>query len=95
MLADCGHFPLRFYWWQQLRQYHNRINNMSDDSRLVKCAFVAALHDPSQVFWIHRVQDWLQLQFASLTVEDDIDVADITDSAKNQYVQTMAPSQSS
>ena len=27
VLAEFGRYPLRFYWWQQILRYHNRINN--------------------------------------------------------------------
>ncbi len=60
VLAELGRFPLRFHWWQQILRYHNRINNLSDDERLIKCAFVEGMHDTSHIFWSHRVHNWLQ-----------------------------------
>jgi len=50
ILAELGRFPLCFHWWQQILRYHNRINNLSDDERLIKCAFVEGMHDPAHLF---------------------------------------------
>ena len=72
VLAEFG---LRFHWWQQTLRYHNRINNLSDDERLVKCAFVEGLHGLSFHFWSHDVQKWLQLQSTSLNIEHEIGVS--------------------
>ncbi len=71
VLAECGRFPLRLHWWQHILRYPNRINNLPDDDRLIKCAFVEGLHDPSQVFWSHKVQNQLQRQSVCLNIEDD------------------------
>jgi len=50
ILAELGRFPLCFHWWQQILRYHNRINNLSDDECLIKCAFVEGMHDPAHLF---------------------------------------------
>ncbi|KAL3132548.1 hypothetical protein ABBQ32_14236 [Trebouxia sp. C0010 RCD-2024] len=55
VLAEFGRYPLCFHWWQQILRYHNRINTLSDDERLLKCAFVEGLHDPTHRFWSHDV----------------------------------------
>ena len=39
VLAEFGRYPLCFHWWQQILRYHNRINNLSADERLIQCAF--------------------------------------------------------
>jgi len=39
VLAELDRFPLCFHWWQHILRYHNRINNLSDDERVLKCAF--------------------------------------------------------
>ena len=49
VLAEVGRFPLCFYWWQQILRYYNRINNLSDDESLIKCAFVEGVHDPTHL----------------------------------------------
>ena len=45
VLAEFGRYPLCFHWWQQILRYHNRINNLSNDERLIQCAFVEGMHD--------------------------------------------------
>ena len=80
-------YPLRFHWWQQILQYHNRINNLPDDERLIQFAFVEGLHDQAYCFWSHRVQTWLQLQSTALNLEDEIRVSTVIDNAKNLYQQ--------
>ena len=43
VLAEFGRYPLRLHWWQQILKklrYHNHINNLTDDERLIQCAFV-------------------------------------------------------
>ena len=54
VLAEFGRYPLRFHWWQQILQYHNRINNLPDDECLIQCAFVEGLHDQAYCFWSHN-----------------------------------------
>ena len=66
VLAEFGRHPLHFHWWQQILRYHNRINSLSDDERLIQCAFVEGLHDQAYHFWSHGVQRWLQLQSTAL-----------------------------
>ncbi len=61
VLAELGRFPLCFHWWQQILRYHNRIDDLSDDERLIKCAFVEGMHDPAHLFWSHKVHNWLQV----------------------------------
>ena len=87
VLAEFGRYPLRFHWWQQILQYHNRINNLSDDGRLIQCAFVEGLHDQAYHFWSHGVQRWLQLQSTALNIEDEICVSTVIDNAKALYRQ--------
>ena len=89
VLAEFGRYPLRFHWWQQVLRYHNRINNLSGDERLIQCAFVEGLHDPSYRFWSHDVQKWLQVQATALNIEDDINVSTVIDNAKAFYVQEL------
>ncbi len=50
VLAELGRFPLCFHWWQQILRHHNRINDLSDNERLIKCAFVEGMHDPAHLF---------------------------------------------
>ena len=50
VLAELGRFPLCFHWWRQILRYHNRINDLSDDGRLIKCAFVEGMHDSAHLF---------------------------------------------
>ena len=38
VLAEFGRYPLRFHWWQQILRYHNCIDYLSDDERLIQCA---------------------------------------------------------
>ena len=59
VLAQFGRYPLRFHWWQQILQYHNRIKNLSHNNCLTQRAFVEGLHDLSYHFWSHDVQKWL------------------------------------
>ena len=87
VLAEFGRYPLRFHWWQQILRYHNRINNLSDDGRLIQCAFVEGLHDQAYHFWSHGVQRWLQLQSTALNIEDEICVSTVIDNAKALYRQ--------
>ena len=47
VLAEFGRYPLRFRWWQQILRYHNRINNLPDDERLIQCAFCMIKHTVS------------------------------------------------
>ncbi len=68
ILAEVGRFPLYFHWWQQILRYHNCINNLSDDERLIKCAFVEGMHDPAHLFWSHKVHNWLQGQSVNVAV---------------------------
>ena len=75
VLAEFGRYPLCFHWWQQILRYHNRINNLSDDERLIQCAFVEGMHDKAYRFWSHGVQKWLQTQSAALNIEDEICVS--------------------
>ena len=89
VLAEFGRYPLRFHWWQQILRYHNRINNLSDDERLIKCAFVEGLHDPSYRFWSHDVQKWLQMQSTALHIEDEISVSTVIDNSKAFYQQEL------
>ena len=56
VLAEFGRYPLCFHWWQQILRYHNRINNLPDDERLIQCAFVEGLHDQAYCFWSQRMQ---------------------------------------
>ena len=88
VLAELGRFPLWFHWWQQILRYHNRINDLSDDERLIKCAFVEGMHDPAHLFWSHKVHTWLQGQSVGLGIEDELDVGTVIGSAKIQYAQT-------
>ena len=69
-------------------RYHNRINNLSDEERLIKCAFVEGMHDPAHLFWSHKVHTWLQGQSVGLGIEDELDVGTVIGSAKIQYAQT-------
>jgi len=69
-------------------RYHNRINNLSDDERLIKCAFVEGMHDPAHLFWSHKVHSWLQGQSVGLSIEDDLDVSTVIGNAKKHYAQT-------
>jgi len=88
VLAELGRFPLCFHWWQQILRYHNCINNLHDDERLIKCAFVEGMHDPAHLFCSHKVHNWLQGQSVDLSVEDDLDVSTVIGNAKNHYAQT-------
>ena len=88
VLAEFGRYPLRFHWWQQILRYHNRINNLPDDERLIQCAFVEGLHDQAYCFWSHKVQTWLQLQSTAFNIEDEICVSTAVDNAKTLYRQT-------
>ncbi len=88
VLAELGRFPLCFHWWQQILRYHNRINNLSDDERLIKCAFVEGTHDPAHLFWSHKVHSWLQGQSVGLSIENDLDVSTVIGNTKNHYAQT-------
>ena len=72
---------------EQVLRYHNRINNLSNDERLIQSAFVEGLHDPSYRFWSHDVQ--LQVQSTALNIEDEINVSAFIDSAKAFYVQEL------
>ena len=67
----------------------NRINNLSDDERLIRCAFVEGLHNLSYHFWSHDVQKWLQLQSTVLNIEDGIGVSTVIDNAKTLYRQAL------
>jgi len=67
-------------------RYHNRINNLSDEERLIKCAFVEGMHDPAHLFWSHKVHSWLQGQPVGLSIEDDLDVSTVIGNAKNHYI---------
>ena len=87
VLAEFGRFPLHFHWWQQILRYHNRINNLSDDERLIQSAFVAGMHDKAYCFWSHGVQKWLQTQAKALNIEDEICVSTVIDDAKALYLQ--------
>jgi len=87
VLAELGRFPLCFHWWQQILRYHNRINNLSDDERLIKCAFVESMHDPAHLFWSHNVHNWLQGQSVGLSIEDDLDVSTVIGNVKNHYAR--------
>ena len=87
VLAEFGCYPLCFHWWQQILRYHNRINNLSDDERLIQCAFVEGMHDKAYRFWSHGVQKWLQTQSAALNIEDEICVSTVIDNAKALYRQ--------
>ena len=84
--TEFGRYPSRFHWEQQTLRYHNGINNLSDDERLIKstCASVdlEGLHDLSFHFWSHDVQKWLQLQSTSLNIEDEIGASTVIDNAK-------------
>ena len=64
-----------------------RINNLSDDERLIKCAFVEGMHDPTHLFWSHKVHSWLQGQSVGLSIEDDLDVITVIGNGKNHYAQ--------
>ncbi len=86
--AELGRFPLCFHWCQQILRYHNRINDLSDDERLIKCAFVEGMHDPAHLFWSHKVHTWLQGQSVGLDIEDELDVGTVIGSPKTQYAQT-------
>ncbi len=88
VLAELGRFPLCFHWWQQILRYHNRINNPSDDERLIKCAFVEGMHDPAHLFWSHKVHTWLQGQPVVLSIEDDLDVGTVIGNINTHYAQT-------
>ncbi len=81
VLAELGRFP----WWQQILRYHNGINDLSDDERLIRCAFVEGMHDPAHLFWSHKVHTWLQGQSVGLGIEDELDVRTVIGSAKTQY----------
>ena len=88
LLAESGRFPLCFHWWQQILRYHNRINDLSDNERLIKCAFVGGMHDPAYLFWSHKVHTWLQGQSVGLDIEDESDVGTVIGSARTHYAQT-------
>ena len=60
---------------------------MSDNERLIQCAFVKGLHDQAYHFWSHSVQRWLQLQSTALNIDDEICVSKFTDNAKALYQQ--------
>ena len=87
VLAEFGRYPLHFHWWQQILRYHNRINNLPDDERLIQCAFVEGLHDQAYCFWSHKVQTWHQLQSATLNIENEICVSTVIDNARTLYRQ--------
>ena len=36
VLAEFGRYPLRFHWWQHILRYHNCINSLPDDERLIQ-----------------------------------------------------------
>ena len=76
---------LYIFWWQQILRYHNRINNLPDDERLIQCTFVEGLHDQAYCFWSHKVQTWLQLQSTALNIVDEICVSTVIDNAKTLY----------
>jgi len=71
-------------------RYHDRINNLSDDEHLIKCAFVDGMHDPAHLFWSHKVLSWLQVQSVGLSLEDDLDVSTVIGNAKNHYAHVAA-----
>ena len=50
VLAELGSFPLCFQLWQLFLRYHNLINDLSDDERLMKCAFIESMCDPAHFF---------------------------------------------
>ena len=83
VLAEFGRYPLHFHWWQQILRYHNRINNLPDDERLIRCAFVEGLHDQAYCFESHKLQTWLQLQSTALNIEleDETFVNTVIDNA--------------
>ena len=87
VLAEPGRFPLCFHWWQQILRYPNRINDLFDNERLIKCAFVEGMHDPAHLFWSHKVHTWLQGHSVGLGIEDELDVGTVTGSGKIQYAQ--------
>ncbi len=76
VLAECGHFPLQFHYWQQILRYHNRANKMSD-TRLVRCAFLDDMQHMSRTYWSHKVQHWLQKQDGSPSIQQDLNIKDI------------------
>ena len=88
-MAEFGRYPLRFHWWQRILCYHNRSNNLSDDERLIKCAFAEGLHDLSYRFWSHDVQTWHQLQSTALNIEDEAGVSAVNDNTKTLYRQPL------
>ncbi len=55
VLAELGRFPLCFRWRQQILRYHDRVNDLTDNERLIKCAFVEGMHDPAHLFWSHEL----------------------------------------
>ena len=60
VLAECGHFPLQFHYWQQILRYHNRANKMSD-TRLVRCAFLDDMqHTLCKIFAPLSYAEWKQ-----------------------------------
>ena len=59
----------RDHWWQQILRYHNRINDLSDDECLIKCAFVEGMHDPA-----HLLEPYSShLESVGLSFEDGLD----------------------
>ena len=74
----------------KILQYHNCINSLPDDERLIQCAFVEGLHDQAHCFWSHKGQTWLQLQSTALYIE--ICISTVIDklslNAKTLYQQT-------
>ncbi len=69
VLSELGHFHLCLHRWQQILRCHNRINNMSDDEFLIKCAFVEGMHDQAHLCWSHKVHSWLQGKSVDLRIE--------------------------
>ena len=91
VLAEFGGYPLHFHWWQQILRYHNCINNLPDDERLIQCAFVEGLHNQAHCFWSHKVQTWLQLQSTALNIEDEICISTVIDNAKTPLPTDLSP----
>ncbi len=67
---------------------NNCINNLTDDERLIKCAFVEGVHDLAYLFGSHKVHIGLQGQSVGLSIEDDLDVSTVIGNAKNHCAQT-------
>ena len=90
MLVPLQLHPHSRHWCQQILRYHKRINNLSDDARLIKCASVEGMHGPAHLFCSHRDHTWLQHQSVGLSIKYDLDVTSVTWQRQKQLRTDMA-----